>query len=120
MYKTAGQVFGRLAARFPQHNLAGKTRVLSAQCYIQAGDLQKAIDLFSAAVKDPNLDKDLIAESMYWCGDCLTKQKDYLNAYRQFVKLTWDYPASKWAKFARGRLTEDQFAKMSAEQMENQ
>jgi len=118
MYKTAGQVFGRLAARFPQHNLAGKTRVLSAQCFIQAGDLNKATEIFSSAVKDPNLSKELIAESMYWCADCYNKQKDHLNAYRMFVKLTWDYPASVWAKHARARLTEDQFAKMDVQQVE--
>ncbi|HYG76019.1 MAG TPA: tetratricopeptide repeat protein [Planctomycetota bacterium] len=118
MYKTAGQVFGRLAARFPQHALAGKTRVISAQCFIHAGDIPKAIEIFTTAMKDPNLDKDLIAESMYWCADCYAKQNDFLNAYRGFIKLTWDYPASKWAKFARSKLAEDQYAKMSVDQIE--
>lgn len=118
MYKTAGQVFGRLAARFPQHGLAGKTRVIAAQCFIHAGDLPKAIDIFLTATKDPSLDKDLIAESMYWCADCYAKQSEYLDAYRMLIKLTWDYPASKWAKFARSKLAEDQYAKMTVDQVE--
>jgi TolA-binding protein len=107
MYKTAGQVFGRLAVRFPTHRLAGKTSVLSAQCYMQAEDLPKAIEVFKSIAANEKMDKDLIAESMYWCGDCYMKQSDYVNAYRMFKRLTWDYPASKWAKFARGRLTEE-------------
>jgi len=107
MYKTAGQVFGRLAVRFPTHKLAGKTSVLSAQCYMQAEDLPKAIEVFREVVANTKMENDLIAESMYWCGDCYMKRKDFVNAYRMLKKLTWDYPASKWAKFARGRLTED-------------
>jgi outer membrane protein assembly factor BamD (BamD/ComL family) len=107
MYETAGQVFGRLAVRFPTHKLAGKTSVLSAQCYMQAEDLPKAIAVFKEIAANTKMESDLIAESMYWCGDCYMKQKDFVNAYRMLKKLTWDYPASKWAKFARGRLTED-------------
>ncbi len=111
MYRTAAQVFGRLAVRFPSHRLAGKTLVLSAQCYMQAKDLPKAAEAFQGIVQDPKMDKDLVAESMYWCGDCYMRQQDYVNAYRVFKKLTWDYPASKWAKFARGRLSEEALAK---------
>jgi len=113
MYKTAGQVFGRLAVRFPSHRLAGKTSVLSAQCYMQAEDMPKAVEVFDGIITDPKMDKDLVAESMYWCGDCYMKQDDYVNAYRMFKKLTWDYPASKWAKFARGRLTEEALVRIS-------
>jgi len=110
MYKTAAQVFGRLAVRFPNHRLAGKTAVLSAQCYMQADDPVKAVEVFQATIQNPKMDKDLVAESMYWCGDCHMRQEDYVNAYRVFKKLTWDYPASKWAKFARGRLSEEALA----------
>ncbi len=120
MYKTAGQVFGRLSQRFPQHGLAGKTKILSAQCFIQSGDLQKALEIFNVAIKDINLDKDLVAEAMYWSGDTSMKLHDYPSAYRQFVKLTWDYPASKWAKFARGRLTEDELAKVAEQQTQGE
>ncbi|MBM4040948.1 MAG: tetratricopeptide repeat protein, partial [Planctomycetes bacterium] len=112
MNKTAGQVFGRLAVRFPTHRLAGRTLVLSAQCYMQAEDLPKAIEVFKALAETPKMEPDLVAEAMYWCGDCYMKRNDPMNAYRQFKRLTWDYPASKWAKFARGRLTEEALMKV--------
>ena len=118
MYKTSGQVFGRLAVRFPNHRLAGKTLVLSAQCYMQAKDLAKAAEVFQAIIKTPKMDNDLVAESMYWCGDCYMRQDDYVNAYRSFKKLTWDYPASKWAKFARGRLSEESLANVADKEEE--
>jgi len=126
MFKTAAEVFSRLAPRFPTHELAGKTLVLSGQCYIRAGEMDKspkeqepdelllfkAVQTFDAAIKQITGDNDLIAEAMYWRGDTFMKLKDYPNAYKQFKKLMWDYPASKWAKFARGRLTEPEMDTM--------
>ncbi|MDD5679226.1 MAG: hypothetical protein PHW60_14740 [Kiritimatiellae bacterium] len=119
MFKTAAEVFSRLAPRFPTHDLAGKTLVLSGQCYMRADELGqgakrrvsdelliKAAQVFDTAIKQSTGDNELVAEAMYWRGDTFMKMRDYPNAYRQFKKLTWDYPASKWAKFARGRLTE--------------
>jgi len=116
IHKTAGEVFGRLSVRFPNHRLAGKTSVLSAQCYMQAEELPKAVATFKKVIEDPDMDKDLRAEAMYWCGDCYMRlgDKDSLvEAYRMFKKLTWDYPASKWAKFARGRLADERLAGVS-------
>jgi outer membrane protein assembly factor BamD (BamD/ComL family) len=118
MYRTAGQVFGRLASRFPDHQLAGKTTVLSAQCYMRAEDMDKAIDIFKQIVAERKADTELIAQSMYWCGDCYMKKHDYVNAYRQFKKLTWDYPESTWAKYARGRLSESDLARVEVSDMQ--
>jgi outer membrane protein assembly factor BamD (BamD/ComL family) len=56
-----------------------------------------------------------MAEAMYWCGDAHMKasQPDSkVNAYRMFKRLTWDYPESPWAKYARGRLSESVLAGM--------
>ncbi|NQT86710.1 tetratricopeptide repeat protein, partial [bacterium] len=107
MFKTAAEVFGRLAVRFPDHRLAGRTSVLSAQCYMQAEDQAKAVETFQKVIETPNLDPDIASEAMYWCGDAHMRQDEYVDAYRMFKRLTWDYPASKWAKFARGRLTDE-------------
>ena len=52
-------------------------------------------------------EKTVRAEAMYWLGDSAVSAKDYSQAYRAFKQLTWDYPESKWAKMARGRLTEN-------------
>ena len=117
---TAGQVFGRLGKRFPNHKLAGKTTVLSGVCFMEGEALEKAIDAFKIVIDDAKrYDKELVAESMYWCGDCYYKLggggqegargdlEQLKNAYIMFKKLTWDYPESKWAKFARGRLVDE-------------
>jgi TolA-binding protein len=111
MFTTAAQVFGRLGERFPAHALASKTKMLSAQCYLRAKDYDKSLDVFEAIYKDTKTDKDLAAEAMYWAGDVSLQKEDMKTAYRAFKKLTWDYPESKWAKFARGRLTEDAMVK---------
>ena len=72
---------------------------------MQAEELDKAIETFLAVIQTPDLDPSIASEAMYWCGDAYMRNEDYVNAYRLFKRLTWDYPASKWAKFARGRLT---------------
>lgn len=119
MLKTAAEVFGRLSERFPDHKLAGKTQVLSAQCYMRAADLPKAIRVFTKVVEEKRAEPDLIAQAMYWCGDCEMKNSppDFVKAYRMFKKLTWDYPEGQWAKYARGRLTEPALAKVEADEM---
>ena len=38
--------------------------------------------------------------------------------FRNFKKLTWDYPEGKWAKFVRGRLAEDAMVTVES-QIEN-
>lgn len=118
MYKTAAQVFSRLGARFPDHKLAGKTSVLSGQCSMRAEDYGRAIEVFRKVIDAKKADPDLLAEAMYWCGDSYIKFKDkddLVNAYRIFKKLTWDYPETIWAKYARGRLSEDALAKLDSE-----
>jgi len=110
LFKTAGQVFGRLSARFPSHKLAGKTMLLSAQCFMQAEDYDAAVKGYTQVAKTPEMDKDLVAEAMYWCGHSHMETNHLVEAYQMFKKLTWDYPASKWAKFARGRLADEKLA----------
>ena len=114
MFKTAAQVYGRLAQRFPEHKFAGAATVLSAECWMLANDLTKAIEVFRQVIDEKKAEPDLIARAMFWAGDCYTKlgQPDYVNAYRLFKRLTWDYPESQSAKYARGRLAEDALAKI--------
>lgn|GEM_PF-801729 len=110
----AADVFGRMSDRFPEHDLSEKTLVLSAQAYALADKYEKAAEVFEKAIETIEKDKDLAAEAMYWYGDCHMRMgrggrggaNSYVNAYRMLKRLTWDYPESKWAKFARGRLTD--------------
>ncbi len=130
MYKTAAQVFARLAPRFPDHALAAKTQVLSGQCWMRALDYENAIRVFTAVVEMKKGTNELLAEAMYWCGDAHMRRlkadgkapvsrkqggSDSTNAYRMWKRLTWDYPESNWSKYARGRLSEPVFAGMDKE-----
>ncbi|MCH7725044.1 MAG: tetratricopeptide repeat protein, partial [Planctomycetes bacterium] len=112
MFQTAAEVFGRLGERFPDHNLSTLTTVRSAQCYMRAEMWDEAVDTFQHVLDDKDADKDLRAEAMYWCADSYMRMKESISAYRVFKPLTWEYPESKWAKYARGRLASD--SKLSA------
>ena len=66
--------------------------------------------------KDYPNEKDVRAEAMYWLADSYFKANDPRKSYQNFMKLTYDYPESKWAKIARGRLTEEVFTNLKEEQ----
>ncbi|MCJ8332175.1 MAG: tetratricopeptide repeat protein, partial [Lentisphaeria bacterium] len=111
MYKTSGEVFGRLGKRFPGHKLSGKTTVLSGQAFMQANMHEKAIEIFLKAIKKFDGKKNLVAEAMYWCGDSYLKSETAdgsVNAWRMWKNLTWNFPDTKWAKYARGRLASEE------------
>ncbi len=122
-YEVAGKIFGNFQSRNPEHELAAKALFLSAQSYMKGAEERKTVLegrydekakswLTEAIAKFERLlalyeDKDLRAEAMYWLGDCYLKTQDMKNAYIAFKRLTWDYPESKWAKFARGQLVQN-------------
>jgi len=123
-YVTAGKVFSRLAVRFPAHKLADKTTAVSAQCFLRAKEYDDAIAVFKLVYDKDTADKELRAESLYWAADCFMRKagqgggkndKNLLGAYRLFKRIHWDYPESKWARFARGRLAGEQLAMIDAE-----
>jgi TolA-binding protein len=111
-YRTAAQVFARLSARFPDHKLAASTKVLSAENWLRAKEFEKAITAYEAVIAEKKGAPDLIAQSMYWCGDAYMQTMNPTGAYRNFKLCTWDYPETKWARYARGKLTDKAFAEM--------
>jgi TolA-binding protein len=133
-YEVAGKIFGNFQHRNPDHELAAKALFLSAQSYMKGAEERKAVLegrydvkaqgwLQDSITKFEKLiatydDKDLRAESMYWLGDCYVKNTDMKNAYITLKRLTWDYPETKWAKFARGQLVQNEqtFKKFATEQ----
>ena len=123
-YDVAGKVFGNFQQRNPEHELAAKALFLSAQSYMKGAEdrkqqigsgqydakgtewLNEGIQKFNHLIGTYE-DKDLRSESMYWLADCYMKVGDPKGAYQTFKKLTWDYPETKWAKFARGQLAQN-------------
>ena len=114
--KTAAQVFARMHERFPDHALAWKTLVISGQCYIRAEDYERAVETFNTVIEEKKAESDLRAQAMYWCGDAFMKSGDLLHAYRMFKNLTWNYPESVWAKYARGRLSEEALSRIETQE----
>ncbi len=124
-YEVAGKVFGSFQQRNPDHELAAKALFLSAQSYMKGAEERKATLeghydvkaqawLTEAIAKFEKLigsyeDKALRAESMYWLSDCHSKNRDMKSAYVTLKRLTWDYPETKWAKFARGQLLQNAY-----------
>ncbi len=133
-FEVAGKIFGNFQTRNPDHDLAAKALFLSAQSFFKGAEERKVAlgGQYDAKANDWLLDaigkfekligtyedKDLKSESMYWLGDCYIKKNDMKNAYITLKRLTWDYPESKWAKFARGQLVQNEgtFKRFATEQ----
>jgi TolA-binding protein len=114
-YKVSGQIFQKFQHRNPTHQLAPKALFLAAQSYYKMKDYREAIKLFSTIVSEYTEQRDVREEAMYWLGDSHFNNKDMAKAYQTFKKLTWDYPEGRWAKIARGRLTEEAFSRIEEE-----
>ncbi len=131
-YIIAGDVFRKFQDNNAEHRLAAKALFLAGQSYLKyqtakekeaakkndnwQGDYSRAIEVFEELVETYQDKPKLRAEGMYWLGDANYRQGNYAAAYQVFKRLTWDYPASKWAKIARGRLTEKVLAKQAESQ----
>jgi len=125
-YLNAATVFGKLQSRFPADPLAGLAGLRSAQNYMRAGDYQTAIEAFEVVVDNETYDgRDIRAQAMYWKGlshervaAVSRRGEDFATAYQTYRRITFDFPDSTWAKYARGRLADPAFAKIIA--MENE
>ena len=129
LFDVAGSIFRNFSKLRPEHDLAPKTLFLAGQCYMQqalaysetstgtaaakaAKQWEKASEAFQLVVDNYPDRKEIRPEAMYWAGDVCFKTRDYKNSYRNFIKLTLDYPETEWAKRARGYLTDTAFARM--------
>ena len=122
-FDVAGKIFGNFQQHNPDHPLAAKALFLAGQSYMKGAEdrkqelggqydgkatewLREGIGEFDRLVMKYE-DKDLRSEAMYWLAECYAKVADMKNAYQTYKKLTWDYPETKWAKFARGQLVQN-------------
>jgi TolA-binding protein len=51
-------------------------------------------------------DVEIAPETMYWCGNSHFLNEDLVDAYKIWKRLTWDFPKTQWARFARARLSD--------------
>jgi outer membrane protein assembly factor BamD (BamD/ComL family) len=66
-------------------------------------------------------DRDVRAQAIYWMGLSYERKptagyksegSNMQQAYQLYRRVTFDFPDSKWAKYARGRLADPVFAKI--------
>lgn len=107
-YVNAGSIFSRMLERFPSHELAGQCGLRAGQAYMRAASTRQALQTFLVVVENESYDgPDIRAQAMYWAGMCYEKMREPMAAYAIYKRLTFDFPESKWASFARGQLSQD-------------
>lgn len=127
----AALIFAKLQERFPDHDLAGLSGLRSAQNYMRVHQYEKAIEGFKKVIDNETYDaREIRSQALYWTGlsyerwagtDRDRQGNAIGKAYQSYRRVTYDFPDSKWAKQARGRLADPVFAKiMEAEELARQ
>ncbi len=107
-YLKTAQIFGRLQERFPTDPLAGQAGLRAGQSFMRASKHQEAVDAFKRVIAEPSYDgKTIRAQAMYWSGMSYQALRQPMAAYSHFKRLTYDFPESEWAAFARGQLSQE-------------
>jgi TolA-binding protein len=112
-YVKSAQIFARLQSRFPDHELAGKAGLRAGQTYMRAEKYEKAIEALKRVFQDESYDgKTIRSEAMYWAARCHQNLNELLAAYGLFKRITYDFPESKWAAYARGQLSTERLLRL--------
>ena len=114
-YQVAAKIFYNFKQKNPTHKMAPQALFLAAQCALKQKTYPQAAKLFSALVDEYRTRRPCGPRPCIGWATPISRRATTKNAYRSFKRLTWDYPDSDWAKYARGRLAEDAFANMKEE-----
>ena len=135
-FDIAGKIYSSFRTRFPAHPQAPNALFMGGQCHVKQGELmlekakeeakkkevhlrdippetrdayKDAVEAFVSLVENYKdiQNKDLLAQGLYWAGDVSFRLQDYANAYIYLKRTTFEYPESKWARFARGMLLQN-------------
>jgi tetratricopeptide (TPR) repeat protein len=131
-FLNAAMVFAKLQQRFPDDPLAGLAGLRAGQNHMRAHQYQNAIKAFTIVFENDTYDdKDIRSQAIYWCGlsherfmglmsdaDWRGRGENTNAAYKLYRRVTFDFPDSIWAKYARGRLADPVFAQII--ELENQ
>ncbi len=123
-FRLAASVLEKFGMAHPEHRLAPKALLLAGYASrrneelkvkqmkeinrIYKPDYTAAVRIFSAIeerYKESNPSER--AEALYFAGNSLYLMESHENkvkAYQYYQRLIWDYPESKWAKYARGQM----------------
>jgi len=115
-YIKSAEIFARLQERFPDHELAGKGGLRAGQAYMRSGENRDALNAFKRVFQYEAYDGPKIrAQAMYWAGMCYEAVGEEMAAYSIYKRLTYDFPESKWAAYARGQLSSDRLLTIELE-----
>ncbi len=122
-YRLAASVLEKFGEAHPDHNFAPKAMLLAGYAsrrneqlkesqakkikQVYKPDYTQAIRIFSSIEERYKNNPAERAEALYWAGDSLYAQGSHegkVKAYQFFQRLIWDYPETRWAKEARGRM----------------
>ena len=107
-YIKTAQIFSRMQERFPNHEMAGAAGLRAGQAYMRAGELNEAIAAFGRVIAEKSYDgKKIRSQAMYWTGKCYQDRRELMSAYSIYKRLTYDFPESEWAAYARGQLSQE-------------
>jgi len=112
-YVKAAQIFERLQTRFPNHDLAGKAGLRAGQIYMRAQRYTDAVKALSGVVNEEAYDgPTLRSEAMYWAARSHESLNGQLQAYALYKRITYDFPESKWAAYARAQLSTERLLRL--------
>lgn len=113
-FKWAASVYLRVQERYTDHPLAGIAGILGGQNRMRYGDFPGAVEAFSRVYCYAGYDgPDERAQALFWAGMAYEKLLNEpvwsapinrVPAVAHYEVLRSRWPASKWAKMARGRL----------------
>jgi len=120
----AAMVFSKLQERFPDDPLAGNAGLRAAQNLMRAHQYQQAIQQFEVVIENEDYDdSEVRSQAVYWSGLAYERAVSLMSkdswksrgqgmqeAYQLYRRVTFDFPDTKWAKYARGRLADPAFA----------
>jgi len=114
-YLKTASIFSRMQERFPTNKLAGPAGLRAGQAYMRADRKRDAIQTFSQLIYEESYDgPEVRAQAMYWMGMCYQDLREEMAAYSQFKRLTYDFPESKWASYARAQLSQERLLELES------
>jgi len=110
LYKPAIGVGDAFIRKFPEHDKTANVYLRLAGWLIMEKQLARAIEVLEQAEKSLP-DSTLMPAFLYWHADCIFKTASQRSVqYKKGIilleRITYDYPDSKWAKYAAARLVE--------------
>ena len=111
-YPAAAGVSMKFVERFPQHEWAERMLFRAAQCWFKADQFVEAGKDFDMLVENYPRGK-FRPDAIFWAGESYRSAHQMDLAFRRYKRVTWDYPESDAAKFARGKLVLPEMVNMA-------